>query len=269
MRLVWWWLVAVMAALAMAWSPEDREIFALRDALHRDIGEVTFYEWIGVERDASDADIAKAYRKLSRKIHPDKNPSKKATDRFARLGLVNKVLRSSRRERYDFFLDHGFPRWKGTDYYYSRYRPGFGSVIVFLYLLIAVAQYWFKKLTAKQHRKHMNSVIDECKHLAWSGGLPTTQRKVTFENGKTFMVYPGGKVALVDEDGEYPLDLEEIKDPQWSDTVLFSLPKKLYSFIRSSKEEINESSEKQDPEPAKKQKLKPKPATKVGARRRK
>lgn len=33
-----------------------------------------FYELLGVSREASEGDIKKAFRKLSLKYHPDKNP---------------------------------------------------------------------------------------------------------------------------------------------------------------------------------------------------
>jgi hypothetical protein len=59
---------------------------------------------------------------------PDKNPGVKGVhERFARLGVVSTILRKKEsRERYDFFYKNGVPKWRGTGYYYSRFRPGLG-----------------------------------------------------------------------------------------------------------------------------------------------
>ena len=59
---------------------------------------------------------------------------KKASDRYARLGVIAEILKGSGRERYDHFLRNGFPKWRGTGYYYARFRPGLGTVLVGLFI---------------------------------------------------------------------------------------------------------------------------------------
>jgi DnaJ-related protein SCJ1 len=62
-----------------------------------------YYKLLGVDRHASKKDIKKAYKNLSKKYHPDKNPGdKEAESKFIELGegegkwITNKSLPSSR-----------------------------------------------------------------------------------------------------------------------------------------------------------------------------
>ncbi|ADE57557.1 MULTISPECIES: molecular chaperone DnaJ [Aminobacterium] len=63
------------------------------------------YEILGVPRDASSADIKKAYRQLVRKYHPDANPGNAdAEEKFKKINMAYEVLSDSqKRAQYDQF----------------------------------------------------------------------------------------------------------------------------------------------------------------------
>jgi len=63
-----------------------------------------YYDVLGVERNASDEDIKKAFRKLAFQYHPDKNPANGAADKFKEINEAYQVLGDSeKRSAYDRF----------------------------------------------------------------------------------------------------------------------------------------------------------------------
>ncbi|KAI5631936.1 dnaJ domain-containing protein [Phthorimaea operculella] len=61
-----------------------------------------FYEILGVAKDASDADIKKAYKKLALQLHPDKNHAPGAAEAFKAIGNAAAVLTDpDKRNQYD------------------------------------------------------------------------------------------------------------------------------------------------------------------------
>ncbi len=70
-----------------------------------------YYEVLGVPRTASEAEIKKAYRKLARQHHPDRNPGdKQAEARFKEIQDAYEVLSDkTKREQYDRFGFAGPP----------------------------------------------------------------------------------------------------------------------------------------------------------------
>jgi curved DNA-binding protein len=61
-----------------------------------------YYKILGVRRDASAEDIKRAYRKLARQYHPDKNKAKGAEDKFKEANEANEVLSDpKKRQAYD------------------------------------------------------------------------------------------------------------------------------------------------------------------------
>src|SRR5262245_65833891 len=62
-----------------------------------------YYEVLGVNRDASDDELKKAYRKLAMKYHPDRNPDNpKAEEQFKEAKEAYEILcDASKRAAYD------------------------------------------------------------------------------------------------------------------------------------------------------------------------
>ncbi len=64
---------------------------------------IDYYKALGVDKNATQEDIKKAYRKLARKHHPDLNPNdKEAHKKFQQLNEANEVLSDpEKRKKYD------------------------------------------------------------------------------------------------------------------------------------------------------------------------
>ncbi|MGE3973066.1 MAG: molecular chaperone DnaJ [Bdellovibrionales bacterium] len=91
-----------------------------------------YYNLLGVDKNASDDDLKKAYRKLAMKYHPDRNPDDKAAEeKFKEVSEAYDILRDSKkREMYDRFgsagpgfARGGDPRHQG----FENYQNPFGS----------------------------------------------------------------------------------------------------------------------------------------------
>jgi curved DNA-binding protein len=61
-----------------------------------------YYKILGVERNAGEEDVKKAYRKLARKYHPDVSKEKDAEEKFKEVSEAYEVLRDAeKRAAYD------------------------------------------------------------------------------------------------------------------------------------------------------------------------
>ncbi|RKP39322.1 DnaJ-domain-containing protein [Dimargaris cristalligena] len=95
---------ATVVLLSLAWGVE-----AARD----------FYKILGVDRDATSAEIKRAYKKMSMKYHPDKNQGDaSAAERFAEVAEVYEVLNDEdSRRRYDQFGEEGVKNGGGGGFH--------------------------------------------------------------------------------------------------------------------------------------------------------
>jgi molecular chaperone DnaJ len=89
-----------------------------------------YYEVLGVEKGASDADIKKAYRQMAKKYHPDLNPGDKvAEEKLKEVGEAYEVLSDSeKRARYDQFGHAGVDPNFGAGGPGGAYNVDFGDL---------------------------------------------------------------------------------------------------------------------------------------------
>lgn len=95
-----------------------------------------------------------------------------ASERQTRLGLIAEILKGSGRERYDHFLANGFPVWKGTNYYYNRYRPGLGTAMLGVFAVAGGAfHYLAMYMSWKRQTEFVERYIKFARQTAWGENL--------------------------------------------------------------------------------------------------
>jgi molecular chaperone DnaJ len=91
------------------------------------VAERDYYEVLGVERGASDADIKKAFRRLAQRWHPDVSEDPEAQERFKEINEAYQVLADpQRRQQYDLFGRAGLGDLGGTGF--DSGFPGFADI---------------------------------------------------------------------------------------------------------------------------------------------
>ena len=94
------------------------------DEIKRVRNSRTHYEVLGIQRDAQEADIKKAYRRLALKLHPDKNHGEFAEAAFKAVSEAEACLNNSaRRKKYDALIrDGGDGRGSALDFSSQSHR---------------------------------------------------------------------------------------------------------------------------------------------------
>jgi DnaJ family protein C protein 1 len=150
-------LVVFCLKSVTAWDSEQLEVFDVVDEVKEN-----FYTLLNVSQSATNQEIKSAFRGLSLKLHPDKNPTVDTSVQFRNLVSVYEVLRSTaKRKYYDEVLVNGLPNWRSAVYYYRYVRKmGMVEVCIILFTIVTIGQYlvnWAayleRKYTIEQNKK--------------------------------------------------------------------------------------------------------------------
>src|ERR1051325_11068450 len=95
------------------------------------MSKTDYYETLGVARNASEADITKAFRRLAMKYHPDRNPNDKSAElRFKEAKEAYEILSDAqKRAAYDQFGHAGVdPSMTGAGGFYGAGASSFADI---------------------------------------------------------------------------------------------------------------------------------------------
>ena len=130
-----------------------------------------FYEILGVQKNASDDEIKKSYRKLAMKYHPDRNKDDKESERkFKEVSAAYEILKDSeKRSAYDQYGHDAF-RQGGGGQGFGDFGGGFSDIFEEFFgedlvvnqdnedhkevmIFVTICQFLFKKLITEKNLK--------------------------------------------------------------------------------------------------------------------
>ena len=130
-----------------------------------------FYEILGVQKNASDDEIKKSYRKLAMKYHPDRNKDDKESERkFKEVSAAYEILKDSeKRSAYDQYGHDAFRQGGGgqgleiLEEVFLIYLKNFLEVVLVVnqdnedhkeeMIFVTICRFHFKKLIVVKNLK--------------------------------------------------------------------------------------------------------------------
>merc|ERR1711976_40788 len=94
------------------------------------MGKEDYYSLLNIDKNASDIEIKKSYRKLAMKYHPDRNTGDKAAEeKFKKISEAYEVLSDkNKRQSYDQFGHEGVDQFNQTGYSSDKFTDIFSDI---------------------------------------------------------------------------------------------------------------------------------------------
>ena len=133
-------LILVLCLLAASQAVQAAGSKPIFDPFNVFCGSENCYDVLGVDRADNITVISKAYRQLSKTVHPDKvHPDKRmnVTEQFRLISKAYEVLKGNEsRPSFDFYLDHPRSYFKATGKHAWRALPKAHPILVLLLSLV-------------------------------------------------------------------------------------------------------------------------------------
>eukprot|EP00730_Choanoeca_flexa_P012707 TRINITY_DN4546_c0_g1_i3.p1 TRINITY_DN4546_c0_g1~~TRINITY_DN4546_c0_g1_i3.p1 ORF type:complete len:316 (+),score=63.41 TRINITY_DN4546_c0_g1_i3:89-949(+) len=122
------------------------------------------YSTLGVSQTATKREIKDSYRKLARRLHPDRNKAANAEEQFQAIAAAYEALKDEdARADYDYYLQHPEEVMGNMYRYYRKAAPkvDIAPVAIVIVATISVLQYLSQK---SQHESARKWIVTDEKH---------------------------------------------------------------------------------------------------------
>ncbi|CAI2724832.1 unnamed protein product [Schistosoma spindalis] len=204
--IIYIFFLALLCEKVSSWHSGELQMFDLVEEV-----KDNFYDFLGVTQTADISEIKRAYRKLSSKFHPDKNPDDPtAEQKFRRLVGIYEVLKNSElRAKYDEVLINGLPSWRTPVFYFRKLRKMSNYELFGLF---------FGMATIIHYAALWGSVFE--KRLTLEDQLSTSLKRHKARDRK---------LELINQ--EISDELQKIPGPGWFDLLPFAIVRWIYAII--------------------------------------
>nr|CAH8831283.1 unnamed protein product [Trichobilharzia regenti] len=198
--------ILLLCGKLSAWDAEELQMFDFVEEVKEN-----FYDVLGISQDADNAEIKRAYRKLSAKLHPDKNPDDPTAEaKFRRLVGIYEILKNSElRIKYDEVLKNGLPSWRTPVFYYRQLRRMSNYELFGLFFALA---------TVIHYAVLWGSVFE--RRLTLEDQLSSSLKRHKARDRK---------LELINQ--EISDELKKIPGPGWKDILPFAIVKWIYAIV--------------------------------------
>ncbi|CAH8833493.1 unnamed protein product [Trichobilharzia szidati] len=198
--------ILLLCGKSSAWDSEELQMFDLVEEVKE-----SFYDVLGISQNADNADIKRAYRRLSAKLHPDKNPDDPTAEaKFRRLVGMYEILKNPElRTKYDEVLQNGLPSWRTTVFYYRKLRKMSNYELFGLF---------FGMATVIHYAVLWGSVFE--RRLTLEDQLSSSLKRHKARDRK---------LELINQ--EISDELKKIPGPGWKDILPFAIVKWIYAIV--------------------------------------
>ena len=160
------------------------------------MADETYYSILGVDKTASQDEIKKAFRKLSKKYHPDKNP--KGEEQFKKINeAYSTISNPKKREQYDNRSSQTYNNFRSTTNDYSRFRGTTFSFMNLDHLNIHIDRHF--KIS-----ELMNGIEDKVEYIISKSSLSDSKmenKTINYAVNMSEKVYPfamiGDKFGII------------------------------------------------------------------------